>query len=49
MITTTSRPAPSDPRAEVVVSLVPAHLGSVTGGGTYEAGATATLVATCFG
>ena len=32
--------------AEVVVSLVPAHLGTVTGGGIYEAGATATLAAT---
>ena len=39
-------PAPSDPRAEVIVALVPAHLGSVTGGGVYEIGATATLIAT---
>ena len=42
-------PAPSDPRAVVIVNVLPAHLGSVTGSGTYEVGSTAKLVAThCF-
>ena len=34
-------PAPSDPRAVVIVNVLPAHLGSATGSGIYEVDSTA--------
>ena len=38
-----SCPAPSDPRAVVIVNVLPAHLGSATGSGTYEVDSTAVI------